>query len=272
LSIVLNGLSFSYDRDPVLENVCLSVERGLTHLVLGPTGCGKTTLALLIVGLLRPDEGNVLVDGADPAGRAFPRHTIQLAFQFPEAQMFEVTVEKEIAYGLKNFGLPDGECRERCLWALDSVGLSGGFLTRDPRGLSFGEQRKVALASVIALKPVYLILDEPLAGLDWNGRKSLVGTIETLKDQGMTSVILTHEADLLGEAGDMILAMSDGGLSGPRPVADFLYGAPRPAGVHLPEFVKLVQLMTAGGFHIEGRPYRLRDAADAVEIALGRVF
>jgi energy-coupling factor transport system ATP-binding protein len=264
LPIVLRDLCFSYDRDPVIDDVSLAIKQGLIHLVMGPTGCGKTTLALLLVGLLRPQKGSVLVDGADPAGRDFSRQAIQLAFQFPEAQMFELTVEREIVYGLKNFGLAAGECEERCRRALDCVGLPHEFLNRDPHSLSFGERRKVALASVIAIEPAYLILDEPLAGLDWDGRKSLVAAIENLKERGVTSVILTHETDLLGEMGDTVLVMEGGEISRPRPVPDFLYPEPGPNGPNVPEFIRVVKIMSRRGIRIPGRPYRIKDVVGAL--------
>jgi energy-coupling factor transporter ATP-binding protein EcfA2 len=269
LSIVMENLTFSYDGDAVLRDVSLAVDPGLTHLVLGPTGCGKSTLALLMVGLLRPQRGTILVDGNDPAGDSFPRHQIQLAFQFPESQMFELTVAKEISYGLKNFGVSADETEERSRWALDCMGLPADFLGRDPHNLSFGERRKVALASVIALKPRYLILDEPLAGLDWNGRRSLVSAIGELGRQGMTAVILTHEADLVGEMGDMVLSLSGGRISRPVPAAEFLYEDPGPDGPHTPEFIRLLHLMAATGYDIPGRPLRLTEVADAIRKALG---
>ena len=264
MPIVVEHLGFAYDGNTVVDDVSLTVGQGLVHLVFGPTGCGKTTFALLLVGLLRPQHGTILVDGADPAGKRFNRQSIQLAFQFPEVQMFELTVEKEVSYGLRNFGLPSGDIRERSEWALDCVGLSAEFLGRDPHNLSFGERRKVALASVIAVKPAYLILDEPLAGLDWTGRKSLVAAIERLKTEGMTAVILTHETDLVGEVGDTALSMAEAKISEPRPVADFIYDDPGAAGAHVPEFIRLLQLMEVAGFCITGRPYRIEDVARAV--------
>jgi energy-coupling factor transporter ATP-binding protein EcfA2 len=264
LPIVIEHLDFAYDGDTVVEDVSLNIGQGLVHLVFGPTGCGKTTLALLLVGLLRPQNGTILIDGADPAGSHFDRQTIQLAFQFPEVQMFELTVEKEISYGPRNFGLTSGDVRERCEWAMDCVGLPVEFLERDPHNLSFGERRKVALASAIAVKPAYLILDEPLAGLDWTGRRSLVAVIERLKAEGMTAVILTHESDLVGETGDTALAMAGGRISGPRPVADFLYDDPGRDGPHVPEFIRLLGLMEESGFRITGRPHRTEDVARAI--------
>ena len=268
MSIVLDHLTFGYDRTPVFEDVSLTLDPGIVHLILGPTGCGKTTLALLMVGLLRPTGGGVLVDGKDPAGAGFPRHLIQLAFQFPEVQMFELTVDREIAYGLRNLGLEDAEIQARSSGALECVGLAAHWLGRDPHNMSFGERRKVALASVIAMKPAYLLLDEPLAGLDWQGRKSLATTIEGLKRQGITVIVLTHEADLIGEVGDTMLSVAGTGISAPRPAAGFLYRRPRPAAGEIPEHIRLLHLMAAGAFDVPCQPYRLADTAAAIKQAL----
>jgi energy-coupling factor transport system ATP-binding protein len=262
LSIVLDGVDFAYEGDPVIKAAGFTLEGGLVHVALGSTGSGKTTLAVLLVGLLRPGEGTIRVDGEDPAGSRFNRQTVQLAFQFPEIQMFELTVEKEISYALKNFGLPPDRIRDRCEWALDCVGLPQRFLGRDPHSLSFGERRRVALASTIAVKPRYLILDEPLAGLDWTGRKSLVQIIDRLKQDGMTTLILTHETDLLGEIGDTVLIIDAGRVIGPVPASEFVRADP--GASHLPEYMKLIHLLEARGCRIEGRPYRLEDVARAL--------
>lgn len=262
MPIILEHVTFGYDGRNVVDDATLTIAEGLVHLVFGPTGCGKTTIALLLVGLLRPQKGTILVDGADPAHPHFNRQSIQLAFQFPESQMFEVTVEKEVSYALKNFGLAPGEIRGRCDWAMDCVGLPREFLGRAPHNLSFGERRKVALASAIAVRPAYLILDEPLAGLDWTGRRNLVEVILRLKEEGMAAVILTHETDLIGEIGDTALSMAGGGISEPLPAADFVYDDP--AGPHIPEFLKLLRLMKERGFRIPGRPHRIDDVARAV--------
>jgi len=255
LPIEIKDVSFSYLDQPVLKNVSAIFEEGLVHLLLGATGCGKTTLALLMAGLARPDGGSVLVDGCDPASRSFERRTLQLAFQFPEVQIFESSVASEIEYGLKNFGFsPEDAARWRS-WAMECVGLSGDLLEREPASLSFGERRKLALASVVALRPKYLLLDEPLAGLDWHGRRHLVETIQRLKGEGLTTVILTHEADLVSEIGDAVALFdrtdsSDSGdrdgrgdsgtMVGPMPPEEFLNSS-QAAPDLLPDYVQAVR-------------------------------
>jgi len=226
--ISVRDLVFSYFDEPVVRGVSADFGEGAIHLVVGATGSGKTTLGLVLAGLARPASGSVTVDGCDPASSAFDRSRLQLAFQFPEVQIFESSVAGEIEYGLRNFGLPPAEIEPRRDWAIGCVGLAAALLARDPSSLSFGERRKVALASVIALKPRYLILDEPLAGLDWHGRQSLVGTIIKLKGEGMTTLVLTHETDLVAEMGDTVTVMAGGRLEGPMPPEAFLNSGPGP--------------------------------------------
>ena len=281
MPIVVRDMDFSYSGQVVIRGADASFDEGLIHLVLGATGSGKTTLALMLAGLLKPDRGSVTVDGCDPASDRFERSRLQLAFQFPEVQIFETTVEREIEYGLKNFGFTPGEMAERREWAIDCVGLPRTLLPRDPGEISFGERRKVALASVIALKPQYLILDEPLAGLDWHGRKNLVGTILRLKDEGVTTLVLTHEADLIAELGDAVSLMRDGCLEGPVPPEIFLSSSELPSPSEsrastenlgctiLPEFILTLHKLRSSGYAIEATPRCIEDVAEAVIRALG---
>jgi energy-coupling factor transport system ATP-binding protein len=183
--------------------------------------------------------------------------------------MFELSVEKEVLYGLKNFGFDEAASRERCLWALERVGLAEDFLTRDPGSLSFGERRKVALASVIALKPAYLILDEPLAGLDWSGRRSLVGVINRLRDEGLTAMILTHEADLLAETGDTVSVIAEAMLRGPVPVGDFLSSSKAGDRRMWPDHVAILEELRKRGIEIPASPRGVDSVCGALLGALG---
>lgn len=267
MPIVIENLTFGYFDRPVLDKVSVTFREGLVHLVLGTTGSGKTTLALAMAGLIQSRQGSVLVDGVNPASRGFDRRTLQLAFQFPEAQMFESTAEKEIDYGLRNFGLSAAETAERRRWAMDCVGLSEALLPRDPACLSFGERRRVALASVIALRPKYLILDEPLAGLDWRGRSHLVGTLLGLKDEGLTTLVLTHESDLVGEIGDAVSVVTGGGVADPVPPEIFLQ-SPEDCGL-LPDYALVLRKIAAGRAGSVARARRVEDAASAILNATG---
>jgi energy-coupling factor transport system ATP-binding protein len=280
MSIVVRGATFSYFERTILQDVNLTIEEGLVHLVVGSTGCGKTTLALLLVGLMKPTAGEVLVDGCDPASAKFDRSRLQLAFQFPEAQIFESTVEKEIEYGPRNFGLVPDEAGRRRDWAMDCVGLSAAFLGRDPSSLSFGERRKVALAGVIAVRPRYLILDEPLAGLDWSGRRHLVDTVAKLKSEGIATVILTHETDLMSELGDKVAVFDRGRLAGqvsPERLlgADPASGGDGAAGGNgaapgwlVPDYLVALRILKARGWSIAVDSRRIEDLAQSVARAL----
>jgi len=268
VTVILEEVSFSYFEDDVLHDVNFKLANGMVHLLLGRTGSGKSTLALILAGLLKPRTGSVRIDGSDPAAKDFERSRVQLAFQFPESQIFEMTVEKELEYGLRNFGFDPGEITGRRDWALECVGLPSEMLPRDPGRLSFGERRKLALASIIALKPEYLILDEPLAGLDWRGRESLIDTIRKLRDQGLTTIILTHETDVVSEIGDTVTIAAGKTVSGPLAVDDFLHPECEPDHDLLPEYILTFRDIQRAGLAVHGKPRTVRDAAKAIAQSL----
>jgi energy-coupling factor transport system ATP-binding protein len=270
LAIVFDNVCFAYFENSILEGVVGSFAEERVHLLLGSTGSGKTTLALVMAGLLKPQHGTVLVDGADPASKAFDRRKVQLAFQFPESQIFETTVEREIAYGLRNFGLAGPKAGDRCRWSLDCVGLPEAILPREPNTLSFGERRKVALASVIAIKPKYLILDEPLAGLDWVARRSLVETIGRLRSEELATIVLTHETDLAGEIGDTVAVVGGKGVTPPLPVAEFLHGADGRGEDLLPDFIRILRKVSPAASRTSAAPRRVEDVAAAIASTVKR--
>jgi len=264
LAIEVRDMTVSYPEGPVLSCVNMVLEEGGVHVVLGPNGSGKTTLGLAIAGVITPDSGVVRVDGVDPASSDFDRSRVQLAFQFPEEQMFEVSVEAEIAFGLRNFGVGADGIRERAEWALGCVGLPATVLGRPPDELSYGEMRKVALASVIALRPRYLILDEPLAGLDWRSAGSAVESLEVLKGEGVTTVVLTHEPDLPARIGDTVSLLMRGRLeSGPTPAEEFFYDGP-PGSEHLPGTVRVLRGLRRHGAGSGSKPVREAEIVDYI--------
>ncbi len=269
MAIEIHSLTYSYFDEPVLAGVDMVLDEGKVHILLGPNGSGKTTLGLAIAGVITPGAGSVRVNGEDPACGRFDRSRVQLAFQFPEEQMFEVTVEAEIAFGLKNFGAGEAEMKERTEWAMGCVGLPPGLLCRAPDELSYGEMRKVALASVIALRPDYLILDEPLAGLDWRSRRSIIESLETLKAEGVTTIVLTHEPDLPAQIGDTVSLLVGGRLeSGPTPTAEFFYAAAGAADgadlEHLPDIIRVLRGLARPALPVHGLPIREPEIIEAI--------
>ena len=199
-----------------LRDVSVTVENGSFVGILGRTGCGKSTLIQIMAGLLTPTAGTVMLDGQDIHARRYDRSILRrkvgIVFQYPECQLFETTVEKDVAFGLKHSGL-SAEKQARVRWALETVGFSFEKVhDQPPMGLSGGEKRRVAIAGVLAAKPEYLILDEPIAGLDPLGREAFLQLITELNRGGMTILMVSHNADCLGAYARRLLVLEDGQL------------------------------------------------------------
>ena len=187
MPIVLENVSYSYqsyDKSsvPSINDVSLAINDGEFVGILGHTGCGKTTLIQLMAGLLTPSSGKVLFDGKDinakDYDRAELRKNLSIMFQFPEYQLFESTVEKDLAFGLKYSGLLQEEVKERVKWALETVGFSfEKMYSLPPLSLSGGEKRRIAIAGALVTRPRFLIFDEPIAGLDPMGCQSFLSAV-----------------------------------------------------------------------------------------------
>ena len=198
MRLTLSHVGLSFDGAPgegtrALEDVSLEVSGGVVGL-MGQTGSGKTTLLEVMAGMLRPDEGSVLVDGRVACGAEGSRAlagAVGLVFQIPERQFFEPTVERELTFGLRSRGLGAAEARERAGRALALMGLDLDELgSRSPLALSGGQQRRVAIASVLALEPSLLLLDEPTAGLDPRSRSACVDAVRAAARSGATHVVI----------------------------------------------------------------------------------
>ncbi len=216
------GLGYVYLRDTPLENraltdVTFTIGAGEAVAVIGPTGCGKSTLVQHFNALLRPTEGSMRVLGQDTRdvrlGRSI-RFQVGLVFQFPETQIFEETVHAELAFGPRNQGVPPGEIESRLVAACDLMGLDLDALrTRSPFSLSGGEKRRVALASVLAMEPPVLVLDEPTAGLDPESRRDCIEALKRLHAQGRTLVLVSHELDVVDAVTERVLVLEAGRLA-----------------------------------------------------------
>ncbi len=230
MSIEINNVSYTYAKglpheSKAVTDVSLKISKGTFLGIVGHTGSGKSTLLQLLNGLLKPDCGNIFINEAnitDSKTTAVEmRKKTGLVFQYPEYQLFEETVEKDIAFGPKNLGLPEEEILDRIKMALDLVGLSyEEYKDKSPFELSGGQRRRVAIAGVLAMKPEVLILDEPTAGLDPKTHEDILEMInETHKIWNGITILVSHSMDDIAKCCDKVLVMDEG-----RIVLD---GAPR---------------------------------------------
>lgn len=201
-----------------LKNVGFTVEDGEFVGIMGHTGSGKSTVLQLMAGLLTPTSGVIEVDGRDICDRRYDRSELRkkvgVVFQYPECQLFEATVEKDVAFGLRYSGLSGAEIADRVKWALEIAGFDFEKVRKvSPLGLSGGEKRRAAIAGVLAAKPKYLLLDEPIAGLDPLGREAFLELLRKLNADGATIVMVSHNADSLGECARRILIFDHGRLA-----------------------------------------------------------
>lgn len=215
MPIEIKELSFSYDSKPFIDNLDLKINDGEMVGIIGNTGCGKSTFVRLIAGLIKSDSGKIIIDGDDITNKKFNkkilRRKLGIVFQFPEMQLFEQTIEKDIFFGLKQYKLTYDEKYERAKEALELLGLDFERIKdKSPLALSGGEKRKIAVAGILVCKPKYLIFDEPIAGLDCNSKDSFMKLLLALKQNGTTIIIISHNTDYLAEYADRILVM-DGG-------------------------------------------------------------
>lgn len=208
------GTNTPFEKTAV-EDVSLRVQKGEFIGIIGHTGSGKSTLVQMFNGLIRPTSGKVLLNGRDiweePKKIRSVRFEAGLVFQYPEYQLFEETVQKDIAFGPKNMGLDENEIRKRVVSAARFTGLKSELLSKSPFELSGGEKRRAAIAGVIAMDPDVLILDEPTAGLDPNGRDVLLAQIsEYHKQRGNTIFLVSHSMEDIAKTADRILVMNKG--------------------------------------------------------------
>ena len=224
MSIKFQEVSYTYSpRSPfefkALNNISLNLEMNKITAIIGHTGSGKSTLVQQLNALLIPTSGTLEVcdfiitpDKKKNKNLKSLRKRVGLVFQFPEYQLFEETIAKDIAFGPKNFGVSDEEINEIVKKVIVQVGLDESYLERSPLELSGGQKRRVAIAGILAMNPDVLVLDEPTAGLDPNGAKAMLDLFVELNRQGKTIIIVTHEMDYVLEYCDLCVVLNKGDI------------------------------------------------------------
>ena len=283
MSIVIENLNYVYMsggpyETKALSNINLTIEDGEFVGLIGHTGSGKSTLVQHLNGLLMPSSGRILVDGLDLADKNTDRRAVRqrvgLVFQYPENQLFEETVEKDIAFGPKNLGLSEEEIARRVKDAMRRVALDYDTLReRSVFELSGGQMRRVAIAGVLAMEPQVLVLDEPCAGLDPRGREEILGLIRNLhKEAGTTIVMVSHSMDDVASLAERVIVMNHGEVvmdGTPKDV--FSCGEElRGMGLDVPQAVQLAAKLRERGFDIPEGVYRIEEIREAILAIAGK--
>ena len=283
MPIELKHVSYTYDpglptAKDALKDVSLTFREKEFVGIIGHTGSGKSTLIQMLNGLIRPTEGEILLNGesyysfpegmkkrqlkkAQAARLKSIRQQVGLVFQYPEHQLFEMTVAKDIAFGPANLGLPEEEIAARVDECMAMVGLKPELKEKSPFELSGGQKRRVAIAGVLAMKPAFLVLDEPTAGLDPRGRDGILGRIRRLQEETQIAVILvSHSMEDVARYTDRIIAVDDGRIR--------FDGKPREVFEHAQELRQMglgIPQMTELGFRLKVKGLPLHDTILSVE-------
>lgn len=254
-----------------LRDVSLSIDQGEFLGIIGPTGSGKSTLIQHLNGLLLPTAGKVLADGKDITQRNFDlrelRQKVGLLFQFAEQQLFEETVFADIAFGPRNIGVAESEISGRVRESMDAVGLDFSVSDRSPFTLSGGEMRRVAMAGVLAMRPQILVLDEPLAGLDTQGKELVLSQLVGLhKEKGLTVVLVTHDIDTLASLATRIAVLFEGKvvLDGKPEYVFAQEGLLTEIGLDVPELSKIMGSLRACHWRVPSFVRGAEEAADLI--------
>lgn len=266
--IEVKNLSFTYNgKDFALSNINLTIRDGETVAVIGRTGSGKSTLMEHFNGLLKPTKGQVLLDGEDiqSLDRREICKRVGLVFQYPENQLFEETVYRDIAFGPKNLGINETEISERVNAAAELVGLDRESLLKSPFELSGGEMRRAAIAGVLAMKPKTLILDEPMAGLDPRGRSDVLKIIKNVRGRA-TVIFVTHSMEDAAAA-ERVIVMRDGKIDTDAVTDEVFSGTERleAAGLDVPRITKVMNKLKERGYDLGNGIYTASEAAKAIK-------
>lgn len=254
-----------------LDDVSVGIEAGKITGIIGHTGSGKSTFVQLLNGLEKPMGGRVLLDGKDiwekPREIGKIRFRVGLVMQYPEYQLFEETIRRDIAFGPRNMGLDEEEIARRVEMAADFVGLDSALLDKSPFDLSGGQKRRAAIAGVIAMKPEVLVLDEPAAGLDPMGRDGIFdGIVRYRKETGATVVVVSHSMEDMARLCDQLIVMAHAKVAMQGECAEIFSRSEEleAIGLTVPQITKLIATLRKRGVAVDGSLYTVADAARAL--------
>lgn len=260
-----------------LYDVNIEIEDGSLVALIGHTGSGKSTLIQHFNALVKPTSGKIIINGIDvtapKADLRLVRKTVGLVFQYPEHQLFEETVYKDIAFGPKNMGFSDEKIDKRVRESAALVGLKEKYLTRSPFDLSGGQKRRVAIAGVLAMNPKVLILDEPTAGLDPKGRDEILATIKKLHEENKEMIIIfvSHSMEDVAKTAERVIVMNDGHVEMQGTVAEVFAQAEhlQKIGLNVPQVTLLTDKLRLAGYDLPEHIYTVKYAADAIKKLIG---
>ena len=270
--ITLENVSFYHGKGTpyeikALKNINLTVPSGVITGIIGHTGSGKSTMVQLFNGLHRPAEGRVLIDGVDiwenPKKIKDVRFKVGLVMQYPEYQLFEETIYKDIAFGPRNMGVEEAQIHERVIEAAEFVDLDVSLLDKSPFDLSGGQKRRAAIAGIIAMRPDILVLDEPAAGLDPRGRDSIFKNImDYQRKSGATVIIVSHSMEDMARICDNLIVMYDGSIfmTGDRTQVFANADKLTDIGLDVPQISQLMNILASRGITIDKGIYTVEGA------------
>lgn len=280
MKLIADHLVYEYNKGTnqtvrALDDVSFVIHPGEMLGLIGHTGSGKSTLVQHLNALLKPDQGTIYFDGADVFEKGYDRKALRgkvgLVFQYPEHQLFEESVFKEVCFGPNNMGLDAKEVEERAYAAIARVGLPEECLNQSPFDLSGGQKRRVAIASVLAMKPEILVLDEPTAGLDPKGRDELLSMIVELREkEGISVVLVSHSMEDVAEYVDRIIVMDKGRvLYDDVPKAVFAHAEELEAiGLAAPQVTYILKDLQKAGLAVDTTGITLAEAKETILQAL----
>jgi energy-coupling factor transport system ATP-binding protein len=278
----IEGVSFYYGKGTpfetkALDNVSLDIRAGGITGIIGHTGSGKSTLVQMFNGLTRPEEGRILLDGEDiwnnPKEIGKIRFRVGLVMQYPEYQLFDETVEADIAFGPRNMKLSPSEIHARVEESVDFVGLDRELLSKSPFDLSGGQKRRAAIAGIMAMRPEVLVLDEPAAGLDPQGRKAIFEGIRAYnRKTGCTVIIVSHSMEDMAQYCDDVVVMAHAKclMAGTRNEIFARSEELTRVGLDIPQVTKIAILLSRAGLPVEAGAYTVESVREAVLRAFGQ--